>query len=726
MEVLVLALVPVLAVLAAVSWVVWQVFKGLRWLLVRLFRALGLVLARVARFAKNEVVEVVQLVGALLTGAVLLPLTAVNFVIGRWRTGRHYGRAVEDEFVSALLGIYRIAFGHPLRLVGLGRVLEGIERRLPDVVDRAPRRVRKGDGAADFPGYDVVGTLPAGGSGAQLYLARPRPDTFERFRREGRELPAEVVVKSFALEQGSTLPMIVRESRALEAANRLGLVYEHHLGDDRFFYVMRYVHGDELDAVVGRLHARSNPEGLNDRDLALVLGYAQDLVRTLGRFHTGGLWHKDVKPANLIVSGDRAHLVDFGLVTPLASALTLTTHGTEYYRDPEMVRLAMQGVKVHEVDGVKFDLYSAGAVLYSMLENSFPAHGSLSRITKRCPEALAWIVRRAMADIGTRYGDAAQMLGDLAAVARAEDPFALRPADLPSFHADPAQSPFANGANGASGAAAFDEGPLDPVEVGSDRGAERSRPVFLLAEQRRERGPASRRRRRRLMAAAALFFFAFFFVAVRGATEHTHARSARSIARTVHAPRLYEAEQRAYDEARAILDEVAFDDEMDGLAERWLRRLRPLLPDTGARAERPVHARGAADAAVSGGRVLVLEDPTSSVETETVLAVEHALAKNGFEVVGGLGQAGTTDVRLIAGARHAIGLGNPSDGDAVLRLQGFLDEEAELDAILWLAHSDEDDAALYRVLVRSELSVGPPLRFEGPSVRRASGAVARK
>ena len=205
--------------------------------------------------------------------------------------------------------------------------------------------------------------------------------------------------------------MIVRESRALEAANRLGLVFEHVLGDDRFYYVMEYVRGEELDAVTGRLHARSSPEGLDDHDLRRVMGYGQDLVRTLDRFHTGGLWHKDVKPANLIVSAERAHLVDFGLVTPLQSALTLTTHGTEYYRDPEMVRLAMQGVKVHEVDGVKFDLYSAGAVLFSMIENSFPAHGSLSRITRRCPEALSHIVRRSMAEIGARYGSAREDAG---------------------------------------------------------------------------------------------------------------------------------------------------------------------------------------------------------------------------------------------------------------------------------------------------------------------------
>ena len=110
-------------------------------------------------------------------------------------------------------------------------------------------------------------------------------------------------------------------------------------------------------------------------------------METLRAYHDGGLWHKDVKPENVIVHDGRAHLVDLGLVTPLRSAMTLTTHGTEYFRDPEMVRQALRGVKVHQVNGAKFDIYAAGAVLYFLIENDFPAHGALSRFTRKSPEA---------------------------------------------------------------------------------------------------------------------------------------------------------------------------------------------------------------------------------------------------------------------------------------------------------------------------------------------------
>ncbi|MCX5690957.1 MAG: hypothetical protein NTV94_14430, partial [Planctomycetota bacterium] len=114
-------------------------------------------------------------------------------------------------------------------------------------------------------------------------------------------------------------------------------------------------------------------------------------------------------------------------------AMTLTTHGTEYFRDPELVRRALQGVKVHEVDGTKFDVFAAGAVLYSMVEDSFPAHGVLSQISRRCPEAIKWVIRRAMTEYDKRYVSADAMLADLQFVAMAKDPFAVKPFELPSM-----------------------------------------------------------------------------------------------------------------------------------------------------------------------------------------------------------------------------------------------------------------------------------------------------
>ena len=184
------ALLPVLGVLALVTFLAWKLFLGLRWVLGNAFRGIGVLLVHVARTAKNMLVDIVHTLGALLTAIAIVPLTLVNFLIGRWSAGRHYGRALEDEFLSTLLGLYRIGLGHPLRLIGLGKLLEGLERRIPDLVDRAPRKARKG-GVNEFEGYEVIGTLPAGGSGAALFLARPKPETRERLKRDDGELPDE-------------------------------------------------------------------------------------------------------------------------------------------------------------------------------------------------------------------------------------------------------------------------------------------------------------------------------------------------------------------------------------------------------------------------------------------------------------------------------------------------------------------------------------------------------
>ncbi|MCL4221770.1 MAG: hypothetical protein KJZ65_10435 [Phycisphaerales bacterium] len=401
--------------------------------LVRLFKVIGFLISHVARFIVGMFSDTFRFVGALVLMVVLAPLVLGSVVIGRWSAAAHYGRAVKNEVKTASTCVYRVLIGHPFRLIGLSGVTEGLEHRLPQVIAEAPGPDRPSKRRVGmFNGYTIVGSLPGGGSGGRLYIAEPDELKRAAFVRQGLQEVDQVVIKSFSLTDGSSLPQIVRESRALDAAKRLGLVLEHELAEDRFFYVMRYVPGESLSTLTTRMHGLSGGHGLNDTHLRTALGYMADLLRALDTYHRGGLWHKDVKPDNIIVDGKRAHLVDFGLVTPLRSAMTLTTHGTEYFRDPELVRQALRGVKVHQIDGTKFDIYAAGAVLFSVIENSFPAHGGLSQITSRCPEAVRWIVRRAMTDYDKRYATAAEMLADLEAVLGAPKLFEVRPVDLPS------------------------------------------------------------------------------------------------------------------------------------------------------------------------------------------------------------------------------------------------------------------------------------------------------
>ncbi|MBL4809030.1 MAG: hypothetical protein JKY43_03105 [Phycisphaerales bacterium] len=432
----ILAILAGAFVLAAVVFLFSTIFgltlKGLK----GVFYIIGVVFSTIFAFIGSTVADSLRLVGSILAALLFAPLTVLAIVVGRWSRSKHLAKAFSLECHSAIRCVYRLFIGNPARLFGLSKALEGVEQRVPEAMAAAPTSDKPNKKRVGiFDGYTIVGSLKGGGSGGKLYIADPNEIEQAVFTKRGMDVD-QVVIKVFSLHDGSSMPQIVRESRALDAARKLGLVLEHELTAERFFYVMRYVPGESLSAVTQRMHSLSPREGLDDAQLKYTIGYADDLLTILDTYHRSGLWHKDVKPDNIIIDGKhgdaKAHLVDFGLVTPLRSAMTLTTHGTEYFRDPELVRQALRGVKVHQIDGSKFDVYAAGAVLYSMVENSFPAHSGLSQITKRCPDALRWIVRRSMAEYDRRYPSAAAMLADLRVVMLASDPFAVKPIDLPS------------------------------------------------------------------------------------------------------------------------------------------------------------------------------------------------------------------------------------------------------------------------------------------------------
>ena len=403
------------------------------------------VLGRIVSFIGGIALDVVRFLGSVVGLFVSVPIAVCFLVLGRWAFANRMARWFGDSAAGLIRHPLNAVLVRPLRLVFLDSLADTVFESLPgshklvvpgaagSVAAKSPARIASssvtGDGTVRFDRYEIVGELKSGGSGARLYVARP--DRKTRMKLPGR--PTEVVIKSFVLEHGSTLPAIVRESRALESARSMGLVFEHHLDDGHFWYVMPYHAGESLAAAGSAMHRASKTSELRGESLREAVGYVRDLVATLVRFHESGLWHKDVKPDNLIVHDGRAHLVDLGLVTSLQSPMTLTTHGTEYFRDPEMVRMALRGVKVDEVDGSKFDIYGAGAVLYFMLENDFPAHGGLSDFSHEVPDALRWIVRRAMADYAKRYESSGDMLVDLDTVLASEDLWAVRPADLPSM-----------------------------------------------------------------------------------------------------------------------------------------------------------------------------------------------------------------------------------------------------------------------------------------------------
>ena len=384
-------------------------------------------IGRLFRFVWQEFRDILLLPTALLVAVIKVCSVIICIVLGRWDIVRVEKQKASKRFAEAGDRCTALFIDNPLQLFGIQPATTTQKplyaQQVHDEIKDAVQQVQDflgppAQSQRSFQGYTIVGTLPSGGSGAKLYIVQ-KEKTHEKF-----------VIKYFDITSGSILPQIVRESKAMECAKRLGLVIEHHLDESCFWYAMPFHDGEHLGLLTNKQHASTAK--LTATQLVSMLTYQRDLLKTLHQYHTAGLWHKDVKPDNIIIHDGGAHLVDLGLITPLASAMTLTTHGTEYYRDPELVRQAMRGIKVHQVNGAKFDVYGAGAVLYFMLENTFPAHGALSGFSKESPEGIRWIVRRAMADYDKRYNSVEEMLGDVLAVLQAKNISNVRPANLPS------------------------------------------------------------------------------------------------------------------------------------------------------------------------------------------------------------------------------------------------------------------------------------------------------
>lgn len=418
-------LIPVAAIAASAALVALGLVLG------RAGIAAGVLGARLARLVRGFAEDILRALGGIVVALLLLPVALARLLMLATDRAKAALVAARGELAAAARAVYRAFVRRPVEFLGLGATLDGVEARLPAALDgetgaegASPR-----SGRAEFAGYRVLREMPRGGSGARLFVCDPD----ERTRRRIGLAEGYVVVKSFDFDEGTHLAEMLRESRSLDAARKLGLVLDHEASERRFHYVMRFHEGLDFGRFARRMHEAAGSEPLDRERVLLLAELVRDVVATLRDWHAAGLWHKDVKPENVIVHEGRATLVDLGLVTPLASQMTLTTHGTEYYRDPELVRQAIRGARVSEVDAARFDVYGAGALLYFVLEGTFPAHGVLSGFAKPGPESLRWIARRAMADFDRRYASAEEMLQDLDHATRGGDPAAVRPADLPSM-----------------------------------------------------------------------------------------------------------------------------------------------------------------------------------------------------------------------------------------------------------------------------------------------------
>jgi hypothetical protein len=152
-----------------------------------------------------------------------------------------------------------------------------------------------------------------------------------------------------------------RESRVAAAIDHPNVIPVYAAGEEggHLYLVMRYVKGTDLQGLLAR-DRRLPAERV--AAIGLQLGAALDAA------HAVGLVHRDVKPANVLLTGEHTYLADFGLSQVIGTDARLTSTGQWIGTADFMAPEQFSG---DEVDA-RADVYALGCVLYNALTGETP------------------------------------------------------------------------------------------------------------------------------------------------------------------------------------------------------------------------------------------------------------------------------------------------------------------------------------------------------------------
>jgi formylglycine-generating enzyme required for sulfatase activity len=157
----------------------------------------------------------------------------------------------------------------------------------------------------------------------------------------------------------------------LEAQAAATVVHDHivpilQVGEDRGvpFIAMPYLEGEPLDKRLKREGRLPVPE---------VLRIGREVAGGLAAAHEKGLIHRDVKPANIWLEGNRGRvkILDFGLARAAGADVHLTQSGAILGTPAFMAPEQAEGLSVDH----RCDLFSLGCVLYRMCTGRLPFEG---------------------------------------------------------------------------------------------------------------------------------------------------------------------------------------------------------------------------------------------------------------------------------------------------------------------------------------------------------------
>jgi serine/threonine-protein kinase len=214
--------------------------------------------------------------------------------------------------------------------------------------------------------YTLVEKIGAGGMGAV-------------YRAQHALLRRPTAVKILPPERAGEMDLArfereVQMTALLTSPHTVSIYDYGRTPDGVFYYAMEFLDGIDLQELVRR--DGPLPPGR-------VVHVLRQVSEALAEAHRSGLVHRDVKPANILLSerggrADFAKVLDFGLVKSLSAANAGTTErnvilGTPYYMAPEAVRSP-------DLIDARSDLYSLGATGYFLLTGKAVFEGTSADI----------------------------------------------------------------------------------------------------------------------------------------------------------------------------------------------------------------------------------------------------------------------------------------------------------------------------------------------------------
>jgi len=180
----------------------------------------------------------------------------------------------------------------------------------------------------------------------------------------GREVAVKVLKPSISSTSSFALHL-EREARMLSELSHpnVSMLHEFVKTDSQLYLVLEYIPGPDLAVLLAR-RPRLPPE------TAAIIGAA--IARGLEHAHDRGIVHRDVKPANVLISlRGEVKLIDFGIAHRTrrsaageAAEVESLAFGTPAYMSPEQI--------LGDTADARSDLFSLGVVLYQMLSGTRP------------------------------------------------------------------------------------------------------------------------------------------------------------------------------------------------------------------------------------------------------------------------------------------------------------------------------------------------------------------